>query len=257
VIWILNFHIFICKCYCIGCFQKSSAGMGFYCKAVSSGICCYGHNGLSSCYASFWIQSQLVEKRSKPRIPLQCLDGCGYHGSTCSGRFFHIHITSISMNDNRNYSSIFMLEEGIDMYVLFCLREFQGSVLNLLMEFSSKSPEICCRVMNILVEVAEFWILLVFLGCFLWSFWELDNAICYPLVKNSHHLFQGIRNRRWWLLKRSFEWFLSLVVYSGHHKNLRLAFLFFRLFGMRLADSAVFRAFWRSYANLEMLRFSR
>jgi hypothetical protein len=205
VIWILNFHIFICKCYCIGCFQKSSAGMGFSCKVVSSEICCYGHNGLSSCCASFWIQSQLVEKRSKLRISLQCLDGCRCHGRIYNGKFVHIHITSISMNDNQNYSSIFMLEEMIDMYLLFYLREFQGSVLNLLMEFSSKSPTICCRVMNILVEVAEFWILLVLFSCFLWSFRELDNAICYPLVKNSHHFFQGARKRTWWLLKRSFR----------------------------------------------------
>jgi hypothetical protein len=176
VIWILNFHIFICKCYCIGGFQKSSAGMGFCCKTVSPGICCYGHNGLSGCCVSFWIQSQLVEERSKPGIPLQCLDGCRCHGRTCRGRFVHVRITSISMNDNRNHSSIFMLEEEIDIYLLFCLREFQGSILNLLMEFSSKSLAICCRMMNILVEVAEFWILLVLLV----AFFETSRSLTMP-----------------------------------------------------------------------------
>ena len=135
--------------------------MCFCCKAVGSGFCCYGHNGLSSCYASFWIQPQLVEERPKPRIPLQCLDGYRCHGSTCSGRFVHIRITSIFMNDNRNHSFIFMLEKGIGVYLLLCLREFQGSVLNLLMEFPPKSPVICRRMMNILVKVAEFWVLLV------------------------------------------------------------------------------------------------
>ena len=167
MIWILNLYIFICKCYCIGRFQESSTGMSFCCKAVGFGIYCYGHNGLSSCCASFRIQPQLIEERPKPRIPLQSLDGCRCHGRTCSNRLVHVRITSTSMNDNRNYSSIFMLEEGISMYLLFCLREFQGSILNLLMEFSSKSPAICCRVMNILVEVAEFWILLVLLSCLL------------------------------------------------------------------------------------------
>ena len=95
-----------------------------------------------------------------------------------------------------------MLKEMIDMYLLFCLREFQGSLLNLLMEFPLKGPTIYCRVMNILVEVAELWVLLILLGCFLWSFWELDNAIYYPFVKNSYHFFHGTRNRRWWLLER-------------------------------------------------------
>ena len=204
MIWILNIHILICKCYCIGCFQKSLVGMCFCCKAVGPGFCCYGYNGLNSYCTSFWIQPQLVEERPKPRIPLQCLDGCRRHGNAWSGRFIHIRIISIFVNDNRNHNFVFMLEERIDVYLLLCLREFQGFVLNLLMEFPSKSSAICRRVMNILLKVAEFWVLLVFLGCFLWSFRELDNAICYPFVKNSYHFFHGTRNRRWWLLERSF-----------------------------------------------------
>jgi hypothetical protein len=132
VIWILNLHIFIYKCYCIGCFQKSSTYMCFCYKAVGTGFCSYGHNGLSSSCASFWIQPQLVKERPKPRVPLQCLDGCRCHGSICNGRFVHICITSISMNDNRNHSLIFMLEKGIGIYLLLCLSEFRGSILNLL-----------------------------------------------------------------------------------------------------------------------------
>ena len=205
VIQILNIHILICKCYCIGCFQKSSAGMRFCCKAMGSGFYYYGHNGLSSCSVSFWIQPQLVEERPKPRIPLQCLDGCRCHDSACSDRFIQIRITSISVNDNRNHSFIFILEKGVGVYLLPCLREFQGSVLNLLMEFPSKSLVICCRVMNVLVKVAEFWVLLIILGCFLWSFREFHNAIRYPFVKNSYHFFHGTRNWRWWLLERSFS----------------------------------------------------
>ena len=162
MIWILNFHIFICKCYCIGYFQKSSAGMGFCCKAVSSGVYYYSHNSLSGCCVSFWIQPQLIEKRAKPGIPPQSFDGCRCRGRICSNRLVHVRITSTSMNNNRNCTFLFMLEERINVYLLPCLREFQGFVLDLLVKFSSESPAICCRMMNILVKVAEFWILLVF-----------------------------------------------------------------------------------------------
>jgi hypothetical protein len=42
------------------------------------------------------------------------------------------------------------------MYLLLRLREFQGSILDLLMKFLSKSPAICRGMMDILMEAAKF-----------------------------------------------------------------------------------------------------